>query len=117
MTVVTFDPGDVMGLFGAVDGRELLRLADADLRTRLDTLRASLAGGDRPAAARAAHSIAGVSGNVMAVTLSDLARELEGVLRARETEPGFLVERLGHEAHAVLDAIAPFLSHSHVTRG
>lgn len=106
MTVCTFDPGDVVALFGEADGRELLRLAEADLRTRLDGLRASLARGDRPGATRAAHSIAGVSGNVMATTLSDLARELEHVLRTRDTAvPDVLVERLVQEADGVLDAM------------
>lgn len=117
MTVCTFDPGDVVALFGEADGRELLRLAAADLRSRLDALDAALAAGDRTGAARAAHAIAGVAGNAVAPTLSDLARELEGALRAAEAVPAFLVERLAHEAQAVLGTITPFLSHSHGARG
>jgi hypothetical protein len=110
MTVCAFDPGDVVAVFGEADGRELMRLAEADLRTRLDILRASLAGGDRPGATRAAHSLAGVSGNVMATTLSDLARELEHVLRTRDgAVPEVLLERLVLEADGVFDAMTGFL--------
>lgn len=108
MTTSTFEPGDVVALFGEADGRELLRLAESDLRTRLDALGASLAAGDRSGAARAAHSIAGVSGNILAPTLSELARELEGALRAAAAVPDALVARVGAEADAVLDALTGY---------
>ncbi|MGE3405074.1 MAG: Hpt domain-containing protein [Vicinamibacterales bacterium] len=124
MAADAFDPVAVVTLFGEADGCELLRLAAADIRDRLDTLGASLAGGDRPAAARAAHSIAGVAGNIMAFELSAVAREMEDALRASGPVPEVLVECLGTEVGAVLDAIgrharlsSSFLSHSGITHG
>lgn len=73
----SYDSAELFEVFGEVDGRELLRLADIDLRARLTAFRESLDVGDLTAAAKAAHSIAGVSGNIMALPLSDLAREVE----------------------------------------
>lgn len=113
MSTCTYNPADVVELFGEADARELLRLAESDLRTRFAALRAALESGDRTGAARAAHSMAGVSGNVMAQTLSDLARELEGVLvEGTEPPPAFLTERLGQETDGVLAIMAGYLGGS-----
>ncbi len=106
-----YDSTELFAIFGEADGRELLRLADMDLRVRLTAFREGLAAGDLPAAAKAAHSIAGVSGNIMALPLSDLARQAEDELlsgsplteeRRREVEAG--VEAVLAEASRVLAA-------------
>ena len=111
---MSYNPGEVAELFGEADARELLRLASTDLTTRLATLRTSLATDDRAAGARAAHSMAGVSGNVMAMTLADLARELEGALRGETGAPlAVLAERVTGECDAVIRTIASHLAGSH----
>jgi len=110
MATLTYDPGEVVELFGESDARELLQLALADLRVRLGTLRDHLDSGETALAATAAHSIAGVSGNVMAMTLSDLARSLELALLEGGAAPEALVEQTVGEAGAVLSAIETFLS-------
>lgn len=111
MSTSAYNPAEVVELFGEADARELLRLALSDLQTRLRSLREGLEGGDRTAAARAAHSIAGVSGNVMAMDLSGAAREVEGILvSGSDPVPQALQDRLVEEASAVLALIEGFLA-------
>ncbi len=110
MATVTYDPGEVVELFGEADARELLRLIRVDLQARLGALRAHLDAGEAPQAARAAHAIAGVSGNAMAMTLSDLARELETTLLEGGGAPDALVEQVVGEATAVLATVDAFLA-------
>jgi HPt (histidine-containing phosphotransfer) domain-containing protein len=110
MEALTYDPGGVVELFGETDARELLGLALADLQGRLGTLRQHLEAGETALAAKAAHSIAGVSGNVMAMTLSDSARELEGALLEGHGVSDALVEAVVDEGAAVLSTIETFLA-------
>jgi len=110
MAALTYDPGEVVELFGETDARELLSLALADLQARLRTLREHLDAGEAALAAKAAHSIAGVSGNVMAMTLSDLARSLEAALVEGGDAPEELVNQLVAEGTSVLSTIETFLS-------
>jgi HPt (histidine-containing phosphotransfer) domain-containing protein len=110
MATLTYNPREVVELFGETDARDLLRLALSDLRGRLGALRQHLDAGELEFAARAAHSIAGVAGNVMAIPLMERARELETVLRGGRGVPDGLAESIADEAAAVLSAMESFLA-------
>lgn len=109
MGTSTYDPSEVVELFGEADAKELLRLAHSDLKTRLGAFQESLAKGETALAAKAAHSMAGVSGNVMAMGLSDLARAVETALIEGGSVPDALVSQLTEETALVLSAVETFL--------
>lgn len=109
METGAFAPVELFEVFGEVDGRELLRLASADLRQRLAAFESSLASGDLPAAGRAAHSLAGVAGNITAVRLCEISRAAEGLLKAGRCPAADLQASVQLEASAVLAMIGAIL--------
>jgi CheY-like chemotaxis protein len=82
-----YDPNVICELFPQKeDARELAMLVMDDLRRSLGALESALMAKDFAAAGRAAHSIAGVSGNVSATATAELARRLEATIEAGETQ-------------------------------
>jgi two-component system sensor histidine kinase/response regulator len=84
--------------------RMLVRFADGQAPT-LDALRAGVASGDVPEAARRAHAIAGAAGNLGVNGLRDAAKALEHAAREGRTDLALLLAEVEHCAAVALRSI------------
>jgi HPt (histidine-containing phosphotransfer) domain-containing protein len=82
----------------------LLKFAHNHARTG-DEIRAALQSGDMECAARLAHTLKGVSGNVGANALHQAVRELEAALKEHQSEPTGLLETCDRLLQQVVTAI------------
>jgi HPt (histidine-containing phosphotransfer) domain-containing protein len=107
-----YDPAALLALFPDVQiVRQLATLAISDLRRHLAALRAAAGGGDVNAAARSAHSLAGIAADARADALRNAGREAEALIRRCQSVPDmstFAV--LEAEATRVIDAIERWMA-------
>jgi two-component system sensor histidine kinase/response regulator len=120
-TIAGFDVED--GLARTLGDRpfylRLLAMFRDDQREVVTSIRLALAGQDRPAAERLAHTLKGVAGQVGARGMQTLAGELEQAIR-RAVPPDeivFLLERVDAEMQALQRALAPVLAEAEAMGG
>jgi len=85
---------------------KVLRDFHARFANEATHIRAALAAGDFPAAARRAHSLKGLAGTIGASALQSAAEELESILHAGETPSEVIFVRFEGELRIVIEGIA-----------
>ena len=106
MDHVDFDPSIALNQMSRKDALHLASLLIDDLRRNQFLLASSLASGDQPTAARAAHSLGNITANAGCESVCMLAADLERQIRkGQREEAAEPAERLRHEVSALIAAL------------
>jgi len=90
----------------SVVAQKLLNQYLATLPTDVKQLKENIAQGDFPAAAKAAHSIKGASGNLRITKIFKLTSELEQVLKAAQEDAREKADALLGELDGIMEKLA-----------